>query len=239
MLRQLQLWDERAADWGVRISARARRLSVRVLCDGRVEVIAPPRTSARTVNDFVAAHRGWIERQQLRRAPLRTPFPPPNLQLSAIGELWRCDSAAGPGPAHVIAAAPGVLRLVGDLANTVRLRHKLMRWLTEHAHERLDASLRLLAQSMRVEVQRLQLRWQRTRWGSCSRHGTISLNGCLLFQPPEVLRYLMVHELAHLQHMNHSPRFWHCVARYEPDWKRLDAELLQGWRRVPSWLLAA
>jgi hypothetical protein len=97
----------------------------------------------------------------------------------------------------------------------------------------------LLAQSMRVEVQRLQLRWQRTRWGSCSRHGTISLNGCLLFQPPEVLRYLMVHELAHLQHMNHSPRFWHCVARYEPDWKRLDAELLQGWRRVPSWLLAA
>ena len=83
---------------------------------------------------------------------------------------------------------------------------------------------------------RLQVRCQRTRWGSCSRRGTISLNVCLLFQPPEVLRYLLVHELAHLRHMNHSARFWAEVARHEPDWKALDRELLQGWRRVPSWM---
>ena len=59
---------------------------------------------------------------------------------------------------------------------------------------------------------------------------------CLLFQRPEVLRYLMVHELSHLRHMNHSARFWAEVARHEPHWKALDRELLQGWRRVPSWV---
>jgi len=89
---------------------------------------------------------------------------------------------------------------------------------------------------MGVEPKRLQVRCQRTRWGSCSRLGTISLNVCLLFQPPEVLRYLMIHELSHLRHMNHSPRFWADVARHEPDWRSLDRELLQGWRRVPSWI---
>ena len=82
----------------------------------------------------------------------------------------------------------------------------------------------------------LQIRCQRTRWGSCSRHGTISLNACLLFQAPQVLRYLMVHELSHLRHMNHSARFWDEVARHEPDWRALDRELLQGWRLVPAWM---
>ena len=80
------------------------------------------------------------------------------------------------------------------------------------------------------------MRCQRTRWGSCSRRGTISLNVCLLFQRPEVLRYLMIHELAHLKHMNHSARFWLEVSRHEPEWKKLDHDLLQGWRRVPSWI---
>ena len=104
------------------------------------------------------------------------------------------------------------------------------------AHRRFEAPLHALAAQMGVAPGRLQVRCQRTRWGSCSRRGTISLNRCLLFQTPEVLRYLMIHELAHLRHMNHSAHFWADVARQEPDWKLLDRELLQGWRRVPSWV---
>ena len=80
------------------------------------------------------------------------------------------------------------------------------------------------------------IRRQRTRWGSCSTRGTISLNCCLLFQRPAVVRYLMIHELAHTLHMNHSRRFWHCVARHCPEYRSLDRELLDGWRRVPDWV---
>jgi len=89
---------------------------------------------------------------------------------------------------------------------------------------------------MQLSPGRLQVRCQRARWGSCSRRATISLNACLLFQRPEVLRYLLVHELSHLRHMNHSERFWAVVARYQPDWQVLDRELTQGWRRVPTWM---
>ena len=82
----------------------------------------------------------------------------------------------------------------------------------------------------------MTVRRQRTRWGSCSSRGTISLNVCLLFQRPEVVRYLMIHELCHRRHMNHSKRFWSLVTSFEPGWKPLDVELLQGWRHVPAWV---
>ena len=85
---------------------------------------------------------------------------------------------------------------------------------------------------------RIQIRRQRTRWGSCSRNGTISLNACLLFQPPDVVNYLLIHELAHTRHMNHSRRFWSLVEKHEPRWQELDAGLTRGWREVPAWAIA-
>jgi predicted metal-dependent hydrolase len=84
----------------------------------------------------------------------------------------------------------------------------------------------------------VQIRRQRTRWGSCSVKGTISLNVCGIFQEPDVLRYLLIHELSHTRHMNHSRRFWSLVESLEPDYRRLDRELLQGWQRVPGWMFA-
>ena len=58
----------------------------------------------------------------------------------------------------------------------------------------------------------------------------------LVFLRPDVVRYLFVHELAHLRHMNHSPAFWRLVQTLEPDYRRLDRELLAGWRTVPLWV---
>ena len=52
-----------------------------------------------------------------------------------------------------------------------------------------------------------------------------------------IVRYLMIHELCHRRHMNHSRRYWSLVATFEPDWKPLDVELLKGWQHVPAWVL--
>jgi predicted metal-dependent hydrolase len=82
----------------------------------------------------------------------------------------------------------------------------------------------------------LQLRRQRTRWGSCSSRGVISLNVCAVFQPPEVLDYLLVHELVHTRHMNHSAAYWKTVGEHCSGWKRLDRALSEGWKRVPAWV---
>ncbi|MFI4895976.1 MAG: M48 family metallopeptidase [Steroidobacterales bacterium] len=237
--QQLSLWAAQSGEhnWSVRQSARARRLSVRVFRHGGVEIVVPPRTSPQRVSAFVSEHREWIERQRRRSAPpLHWPLPPAVLELSALGQRWHCSSSAGSARVRVRELISQRLQLMGRLDDLESLRRSLTGWLTEHAQRSFEAPLRALGAQMGVEPNRLQVRCQRTRWGSCSRLGTISLNVCLLFQPPEVLRYLMIHELSHLRHMNHSPRFWADVARHEPDWRSLDRELLQGWRRVPSWI---
>ena len=242
MMRQLQLWNANGDEhgWSVRQSPRARRLSVRVFRHGGVEIVVPPRTSAARVSAFVSEHREWIERQRRRSAPpIQWPLPPATLVLSALDEEWTCIPGGSEARVHVREQCDRQVRcliLEGDLSGRDRLRRALTRWLVDRALLGFEQPVASLAARMGAEPQRLQVRCQRTRWGSCSRRGTISLNACLLFQRPEVLRYLIVHELSHLKHMNHSARFWAEVARHEPDWKALDRELLQGWRRVPSWI---
>lgn len=107
-----------------------------------------------------------------------------------------------------------------------------------HCRERLEAELLAVAAQTGFVFRRMSLRRQRTRWGSCSTRGTISLNVCLAFQSRDVLRYLLIHELSHTLHMNHSAAFWGCVANHCPDWQRLDRELVAGWRVVPRWVFA-
>jgi predicted metal-dependent hydrolase len=106
------------------------------------------------------------------------------------------------------------------------------------AHAALGPWLGGLSAATGLQYERMQIRRQRTRWGSCSPSGTISLNACLMFQPPPVVNYLLIHELAHTRHMNHSRRFWRLVERFEPGWRELDAALSRGWRAVPAWALA-
>jgi hypothetical protein len=81
----------------------------------------------------------------------------------------------------------------------------------------------------------VQVRLQRTRWGSCSSAGTVSLNAALLFLPAPLVRYLFVHELCHLIALDHSPKFWAAVARYEPGFEALDRRLTAAWSEIPLW----
>ena len=246
-LQQLPLWNEGTvdADWQVRRSRRARRPSVRVFRDGAVEIVVPERLGPQQVESFVARHRGWIERHR-GAAPVDRAFPPAQIELRALGETWHCRTAsasvaavtAGTGPVVRTVAVGGILELQ-SAAGLDAMRSALLEWLTERARATLEPRLRALAAELGVQYRRVQIRRQRTRWGSCSVRGTISLNFCLLFHRSAVVRYLLAHELAHLTHMNHTPRFWELVARYEPQWRELDRELLHGWKQVPAWVLAA
>jgi predicted metal-dependent hydrolase len=238
---QLPLWSDEdpTQRWAVRESRRARRLAVRVFPTGGVEVVVPQRTPRRAVAEFLDGQRAWIESKlaQARRAGLAPqPFPPHRIELPACGRNWRVHLAGGSNTVRARAIAPGILGLVGNSSDGAGVRRALRAWLAREARAILTPALAACASDMGVAYRRVAIRRQRTRWGSCSARGTISLNSCLLFQAPAVLHYLLVHELVHTQHMNHSRAFWSEVARYCPQHRRRDAELLDGWRHVPSWV---
>lgn len=237
---QLPLFDARAgaAEFGVRRSARARRLTVRVYPGGRVEVTVPAGVRPATVEDFVARHRAWIDARvaELRTHPLPQHEPlPARVFLQALDADWQVRYVTRRRPGLRITAERS-LEIYGDPAHPPTARRLLRAWLTGEARIALEPWLGRLADEFGLGYERLQLRRQRTRWGSCSRSGTISLNVCLLFQPPPVVRYLMIHELCHTRQMNHSPRFWRLVGEHEPDFRVLDRELTRGWRHVPGWV---
>ncbi len=237
---QMPLWSSHEASpgWHVRISRRARRLSMRVFPGGRVEVVVPPGVGIPAIERFVARHRDWAERRA-REYALLAPHSgsrrPVSVELALLDRHWSVDYQPA-GRMGVHDDGSGVLVVRGPELSDRRVGQALLRWLTGLASRELAVRLDALSDETGIDYAKLHLRRQRTRWGSCSAAGTISLNVCLMFQRPSVVRYLMVHELCHRLHMNHSDRYWRRVESFEPHWRALDAELLKGWQRVPAWV---
>lgn len=235
-------WGDSAAaapPWTLRRSTRARRLAARVHTDGRVEIVVPKGVSMPVVLSFVERHRAWIESKRSGRAQERAeePFPPPRVDLPALGEQWRVHLSAGAGRPRCVVLGEGLLSLQGG-GDAHSWRAVLRSWLFRHAATALSRRLTELADRHDFRFSAVQVRRQRTRWGSCSSRGVISLNVCAVFQPPAVLDYLLLHELAHTRHMNHSNAYWACVGAVCPEWPRLDRQLNEGWRRVPAWIFS-
>jgi predicted metal-dependent hydrolase len=241
--------SDAAHPWQIRHSRRARRLIAKVFPSGRVEIVAPRWATQHCVQQFIARHRAWIERKSgeaRARHPVAAAVPqglPLTIELVALGERWQVRHEAADGDAIVTeraaadgAPGAGVLELRGPPADDSAWYPELRDWLRERVRAPFAQRLQALAREHSFAYSGMVLRRQRTRWGSCSARGSISLNVCLAFQPPEILQYLMIHELAHTRHMNHSPRFWSAVEHCCPRWHELDRELRHGWKRLPHWL---
>jgi len=237
---QLALWGAEASPVRINIreSRRSRRLCVRVDRDAVVEVVVPSGTPRRHVALFLAEHEAWIARRVASAAarPVE-PFPPATVALDALNESWRLHLAGGTGRAKVLDATPGLLQVQGA-ADAATLRKLLRHWVLGRARDVLPSLAARFAAEVGFTLGGVQVRTQRTRWGSCSTRRVLSLNAAVLFQPAAVLRYLLAHEVAHLRHMNHSSAFWSLVAALEPRWRELDRQLLRGWERVPQWFRA-
>ena len=234
---QLSLFETRSSadPFAVRVSPRARRLTARVHVGGRVEIVVPIGVSAKTVREFVHRFTPWIDRKvaAMRCVADGASVVPRSIDFAFSNERfdveWRAATRRG------VTLENG--RLLVHAPDEEHARLQLQAWLKRAAGERLAPSLLRLADDLNYAVARVVIRSQRTRWGSCSTRGTVSLNCSLVFLRPEVARYLFIHELAHTKHMNHSASFWRLVERLEPDYRSLDRELLAGWRTVPAWVL--
>jgi predicted metal-dependent hydrolase len=224
----------------VRESGRARRLSIKVFPRGRVEVVVPRRTPPTAVQAFVTEHRDWIHRalksfgEEHVQEALALPAA---IRLDGIGRTVAVSYRPEDDARSVRYREAGdTLILSGATRDVDQCVRTIRRWLSVVAKRELPPRLRALSLRHDLPYRKTQVRAQRTCWGSRSSTGTISLNLCLLFLEPPVVTYLMIHELCHGRHMNHSRRFWRLVGTLEPEYRRLDKALSDSWRRVPGWL---
>ena len=226
--------------FSVRESARARRLSIKVYPRGKVEVVVSRRTRPREVEAFVSENRRWIARALESFAGQIDPDTyrlPSLIELAAIDRRFVVVYRQRAGHKTVRYRELGdTLVLTGATDDEEQCRRALRRWLTAVARREFGPRLQSLSLALELPYRRIQVRAQRTCWGSHSSTGTISINLCLLFVPSSVVRYLFVHELCHGRHMNHSASFWRLVRRHEPAYRRLDRELGDAWRNVPGWV---
>lgn len=233
---QLSLFDARSAaePFAVRVSPRARRLTVRVHVGGHVEVVVPRGVAPGTVRAFVNRNTTWIDRKIAEMGARIAPAPavPESVHFPSTDERFTVhwENAERRRLRHDASA-------VQLQARDVTVALSLLReWLLQAAQRRLVPQIWDLSRQLGFAMTGATIRRQRTRWGSCSSRGKISMNCSLLFMPPPVVRYLMVHELSHLQHLNHSSAFWRTVELHEPEYRHLDRQLTAGWRAVPDWV---
>jgi predicted metal-dependent hydrolase len=242
---QLSLFDESEepdfeSGLSVRKSQRARRLSIKVFPRGRVEVVVPKRTSARDVREFVESHRDWISDTRAAFAAEHPPEPfalPTSVHLPAIERSFCVRYEREDGATGVRYRVIGnTVVLSGDTGNEGQCVAALKRWLTVLGKKEYLPRLRALSAETRNPFRKMHVRGQKTCWGSHSSTGTISLNYCLMFLEPRLLRYVMIHELCHARHMNHSASFWRLVGSFEPNYRRFDKSLNACWKRIPTWV---
>jgi predicted metal-dependent hydrolase len=209
---------------------RARRYVLRLQPDGSVRITIPRGGSNAEAWRFAERSQGWLERQLERLAaqPRRPAQWSVGTEILFRGEPSRIEAGMN-GEIGMIRVG-GETFAVSDPA--ADLRPAIERHLWSLATKELPPRVLEYATLHQLPVLRVTVRNQRSRWGSCSRRGAISLNWRLIQTPRHVQDYLILHELCHLRQMNHSHRFWREVQRVCPEfeaaerWLKLHASLL-------------
>ncbi|MDX8396727.1 MAG: SprT family zinc-dependent metalloprotease [Mariprofundaceae bacterium] len=226
-------------DYRLRISTRAKHARIVVRANSSVEVVLPLGATESEAQVLMQQQQGWVERMLLRMrrhlnsaAPVQVMCPESIMLEASLEHIVVCyaDHKADQSKWHEV---DGQLQLYGSAEEMPAL---LKNWLKKKAKPYLTERLALMAEVMGESYQKVSIRTQKTRWGSCSGQRNISLNAKLLLLPQELVDYVLIHELAHLKYMHHGPQFWQHVSCFVPDYldKRQRLRVLS--LSLPAWL---
>lgn len=230
---------------------RARRVKLRVDPGGELTVTAPRSVRRSQVDAWVAERSEWVKSVRARQMRLRSDLDaatlgprPQRIDLPAINEQWAVCYSEGHGEQLRLRVGathdPRKLNFTlpaDDFAGTdQRVAARLRRWLRLRADQALSPMIDALACQHGFNYASVTYRNQRTRWGSCSATGRLSINARLLLASPAACRYVIIHELVHTEHLNHSPAFWTRVAAIDPNYRAHESELDHLSQRLPDWV---
>jgi predicted metal-dependent hydrolase len=201
---------------------KMKSLRVRLEPDGEVVVTAPFGVPRSYIMSFVMQHDRWIERQKDKIHLRSEAYPVLDWErkiVSYLGKLYRLEFQDTPSDYRVKVGAQ-ILWVHPVTGLTSHLRRTLLRWLKQEAERDIGVRVKQWSQTMNTTYRSVAFRQQRSRWGSCGPHNELSFNWRLIHFKPEVIDYVVIHELAHTLHHNHSPRFWKAVEQYDASYRQ-------------------
>ena len=229
LIKQRAVISNPAFSYQIRRSQRATQMRI-VVTLGKVEVVAPPRAAEHKIHQFVQIKQQWIiqtlakiEANSLHHKKLapavyghgaEVPYQGASYKLSVLpSKLKRIKIEFGQ---EFIAHVPEAL-IIKD--HSAEIKEALTRWMKKESKTQVEQVVKQHAERKQLFPQTIKIKTQKSRWGSCGIHNDININWLLIIAPPEVLEYVVVHELCHIKIRNHSAHFWALVAEHLPDYQ--------------------
>jgi len=226
-------------EYRIRQSSRARHVNLTIHPADGLVVVVPHGFDERLIPGLIHKQRAWIEARLKKFDHISVDAcwqRPTHIALPAANENWAIEYRANQSTTvRFTTHQDDVLRATGAIDNEQKLRVALQRWLKRRAQHLLPPRLTELAERYGFNFTRATIRLQRSRWGSYSSRGTISLNAKLLFVPVELVDHVLLHELCHSIHPHHGEAFQTLLASLDPNHRQQRAALREAWPTIPAW----
>jgi predicted metal-dependent hydrolase len=200
------------------VRSRRKTIALVVERDGRLTVRAPLGMPEARIREFVEKHIDWVSKHQ-KRAQKHAPPPPKQFTdgetFLYLGQIFTLTIV--PRQRAALAFDGATFRLATSALP--KAKEAFVRWYKKQALEAFGQRAEFLAKRHGFTYQKIRVSSARTRWGSCSTKGTLSFTYRLVMAPPEVVDYVIVHELVHTKIKNHSKSFWRRVGEIMPEYK--------------------
>lgn len=193
-----------------------RSVRIRVETNGQVVITAPLSVPKSFIMSFALQHSQWISRQQEKIKLRNEVFPVLDWEreiVSYLGNLYTIRFAEG---AEKVKLGTSYIYVSPVTGMKSHVKRTMLRWLKTEAEKWIRVKTIEWATKMRTEFKSIGFRQQKSRWGSCGPKNELSFNWRLIHYKPEVIEYVIIHELAHTKHHNHSERFWKVVRTFQP-----------------------
>lgn len=226
----------------IRRSTRAKNVSLRLYPGHGLEVVLPSTRRHFDTLAFLNKHREWVLKHaqklkmvlDLQNSAL---IFPDRIELSSVNEtidiIYRRIEATNNISLH---AQKNTVIFYGAIDSLSRCVPLIMQHLKKLAHHYFSRWLAELCEECKLSFEKLSIRSQRTVWGSCTECRHIQLNYKILFLPRELARYVLIHELCHTIHLDHSAAFWNMVECFAPDYKHHVKALHEADQYIPKWI---
>lgn len=215
--------------------SKRKTIAIEVKPGGRVIVRAPKGTRKILIEQFVREKSGWITQAKTRMLKITASEVQQHYhdgaQVLYLGRLWRLTQLNQVKKGLVFSMEQGFLLQKDRIEDAAELLKKFYR---EETRKLAGHYIDQYAPKWGLKVNSLRITSAKTRWGSCSAKNTLNFSYRLAMLPPEAFEYVVVHELAHIRHHNHSSAFWSFVAQMLPDYQKRRQWLKQNGRKLPS-----